>query len=232
MKDSDQRRAAPRWGTSRVEAFSDGVFAIAITLLVLEIKIDPSDYGHLGRALAHEWPAYLAYVTSFLTVGSVWIAHHALFSRLRYIDSVLLRINLLLLMVAAFLPFPTGVLAEALHASNRAERVAIGFYGLTALVIELVLRAGVRYAASQPHLAAEPPPDESPPVMDQPDSRWASLSAAVYSLAIVFGIVLVPRVAVVAYLAIAIRGALVVGGSGRLNIPWITNRLRRRPKPR
>jgi uncharacterized membrane protein len=231
MTDPDQRHATPRWGTGRVEAFSDGVFAIAITLLVLEIKIDPSDYGHLGTALAHEWPSYLAYVTSFLTVGSVWIAHHALFSRLRYIDPVLLRINLLLLMVAAFLPFPTGVLAEALHASNRAERVAIGFYGLTALAIELVLRAGVRYAAARPHLAAEPP-DESPPVVDQPASRWASLTAAVYSLAIVFGIVLAPRVAVIAYLAIAARGALVVGSSGRLNIPWITGRLRRRMKPR
>ena len=121
--ESHDRRAAghapPHWETNRVEAFSDGVFAIAITLLVLEINVAPSDFEHLGRALVDEWPAYLAYVTSFLTVGSVWIAHHDLFTRLRFIDPVMLRLNLLLLMAAAFLPFPTAVLAQSFHASDR-----------------------------------------------------------------------------------------------------------------
>ena len=63
-----------RWSTNRVEAFSDAVFAIAITLLVLEIRLEPGAYQHLGRALLDEWPSYLAYVTSFLTVGAVWLA--------------------------------------------------------------------------------------------------------------------------------------------------------------
>ena len=94
--------------TGRVEAFSDGVFAIAITLLVLEIRLEPEDFSHLFRALLDEWPAYLAYVTSFMTVGSVWIAHHRLFTRLRFVDPVLLRLNLLS-MAVAFLPFPTAV---------------------------------------------------------------------------------------------------------------------------
>ena len=102
-----------RWETARVEAFSDGVFAIAITLLVLEIGVDPADFDHLWQALADEWPSYLAYVTSFLTVGGVWLAHHRLFSHLRYVDPMLMRLNILLLMVASFLPFPTGLLAEA-----------------------------------------------------------------------------------------------------------------------
>ena len=84
MDDTGQERAPQRWATGRIEAFSDGVFAIAITLLVLDIKVDPSDYDHLARALGHEWPAYLAYVTSFLTVGSIWLAHHNLFTRLRF----------------------------------------------------------------------------------------------------------------------------------------------------
>src|ERR1700754_4994790 len=106
----DNLRMVPhRWETNRVEAVSDGVFAIAITLLVLEITIEPDQYDHLGRALLDEWPAYLAYATSFLTVGSVWIAHHSLYSHLRYIDPWLLRTNLLLLLAAAFLPFPTAV---------------------------------------------------------------------------------------------------------------------------
>jgi uncharacterized membrane protein len=78
------------------------VFAIAITLLVLDIRIEPSEYDELRDALLREWPAYLAYVTSFLTVGSVWLAHHNLFTHLRYVDPVLLRLNLLLLLAAAF----------------------------------------------------------------------------------------------------------------------------------
>jgi uncharacterized membrane protein len=79
-----------RWSTGRVEAFSDGVFAIAITLLVLEIGIDAGELEHPWQALADEWPSYLAYETSFLTIGSVWLAHHGLFSRLRSVDPVLM----------------------------------------------------------------------------------------------------------------------------------------------
>ena len=159
---SDRRRRPTtahqrqRWDKGRVEIFSDGVFAIAITLLVLDISVAPADYDHLRHALLHEWPAYLAYVTSFLTVGSVWIAHHSLFSRLRFIDPTLLRLNLLLLMTAAFLPFPTSVLAQALHHGGTAERTAVVFYGAAALVIEALLRAAQRYAASQHELQMEP----------------------------------------------------------------------------
>ena len=207
------------WSTNRVEAFSDGVLAIAITLLVLEIKIDPSEYDHLGRALVHEWPAYLAYATSFLTVGSVWIAHHSLFSRLRYIDPVLLRINMMLLLAAAFLPFPTGVLAQALHASAQAERVAIALYGATALVIELLLQAAVRYASERPDLVSES--GEGMPLALEPrrhrDFRtW--LSTAVYGAAIAFGILLFPKASAIAYLAVAVRGVFVVGDAGRLGL--------------
>jgi uncharacterized membrane protein len=81
-----------------VETFSDAVFAIAITLLVLEIKVVPAEFEHLRKALAHEWPQYLAYVTSFLTIGSVWVAHHNLYGRLPCIDAPMMRLNLLLLM--------------------------------------------------------------------------------------------------------------------------------------
>jgi uncharacterized membrane protein len=222
MADVRHEPAPQRWETNRVEAFSDGVFAIAITLLVLEINVDPSEYDHLGHALVHEWPAYLAYVTSFLTVGSVWIAHHNLFTRLRFIDPVMLRINLLLLMAAAFLPFPTAVLAQAFHASDAAERTAVGFYGLTALVIELLLRGAIRYAASQPDLAVAQPtqqPAPAPPV----ERGWgASLSALLYAVAILVGIFVFPKIAAVGYLAVAVRGVLVVGGEGRLGLRWLS----------
>src|SRR3954452_2909014 len=140
------------WSTGRVEAFSDGVLAIAITLLVLEIHIDPSALAEPWRAIAHEWPSYLAYVTSFLTIGGVWIAHHALFSHLAFVDSALMRLNLLILMVVSFLPFPTSLMAEALQGSERAERAAVIVYGATPAALELLAAAASRYAASNPKL--------------------------------------------------------------------------------
>ena len=121
-----------RWETGRVEAFSDGVFAIAITLLVLDIKIEPSQFDDLWRALGEEWPSYLAYVTSFLTVGGVWLAHHGLFSRLQAVDPVLMRLNLLLLMAVSFLPFPTGAHGRGAEGPSPAERAAVVVYGATA----------------------------------------------------------------------------------------------------
>ncbi len=209
-----------RWDTGRVEAFSDAVFAIAITLLVLDISIAPNDFGQLRQALVHEWPAYLAYVTSFLTVGSVWMAHHNLFSRLRFIDPTLLRFNLMLLMAAAFLPFPTSVLAQALHHGDTAERTAVVFYGAVALVIELVLRAAERYAAARPVLQAtgEPasPAARAEPVTDW--RRWAS--TLVYAVAILFAVFLFPKVAVVGYLAVGIRSVFVVGSEGQLSLDF------------
>jgi TMEM175 potassium channel family protein len=212
-----------RWDKGRVEIFSDGVFAIAITLLVLDISVAPSDYDHLRQALAHEWPAYLAYVTSFLTVGSVWIAHHGLFSRLRFIDPTLLRLNLLLLMTAAFLPFPTSVLAQALHHGDTAERTAVVFYGAAALVIELLLRAAERYAGSRPDLQLEPTTATPAPehVHLTGWRRWAS--TALYAAAILFGVFLFPRVAVIGYLAVGIRSVFVAGSAGRLslNLDWL-----------
>ncbi|HTP23130.1 MAG TPA: TMEM175 family protein [Solirubrobacteraceae bacterium] len=209
-----------RWDTGRVEAFSDGVFAIAITLLVLDIKV--TDFEHLRKALANEWPAYLAYVTSFTTVGSVWLAHHNLFSRLRYIDATLLRLNLLLLMATAFLPFPTSVLAEALHTGESAERTAVAFYGAAALVIELLLRRAVLYAESRPDL--EFGADTAPTVATEPRPHakgWrAWVSTALYVMAIVFGVFVFPRIAVIGYLVVGIRSVFVVGSEGRLSFDF------------
>ncbi|MGH2886390.1 MAG: TMEM175 family protein [Solirubrobacteraceae bacterium] len=211
-----------RWDKTRVEIFSDGVFAIAITLLVLDITVAPADYDHLRHALLNEWPAYLAYVTSFLTVGSVWIAHHNLFSRLRFIDPTLLRLNLLLLMAAAFLPFPTSVLAQALHHSGTAERTAVVFYGAAALVIELVLRGAQRYAGSRPELATKAAADQAelPPAWPHVTGWRAWMSAALYAVAILFGVFLFPRIAVIGYLAVGIRSVFVVGSEGRLSLDF------------
>src|SRR3954447_16101893 len=177
-----------RWSTGRLEAFSDGVLAIAITLLVLEIKIEPSGFDHLWRALAHEWPSYLAYVTSFLTIGAVWLAHHALFVRLRAIDAVLMRLNLLLLMAVSFLPFPTGLMAEALRESDSAERAAVVVYGVLAGTIELLLANASRCAAAHPELLR--PGAGAPP---RGDRGRGGFRFGLYGVLLLAGVLLLPR---------------------------------------
>ncbi|MEV4122002.1 TMEM175 family protein [Micromonospora sp. NPDC049645] len=126
----------PQQGTSRLSrspgrllAFSDGVFAIAVTLLVLEIQ-PPRDFGHLVRGLGALWPSYLAYTLSFLLIGQVWVNHHVMFDRVRHVDRGVLFLNTLLLMVIAFLPFSTSLLAEALRA-EQGLRASVVVYGGT-----------------------------------------------------------------------------------------------------
>jgi uncharacterized membrane protein len=204
-----------QWSTARVEAFSDGVFAIAITLLVLEIGVDSAALADdPWRVLADEWPSYLAYMTSFLTIGSVWLAHHGLFSRLRSVDPTLMRLNLLLLMVVSFLPFPTGLMAEALRETDAAERAAIVVYGATALAIETLLAAASRYARARSELLAEPEPQPPRPIVQ----RRSFLSGAGYGLAILAGALLLPKIAAFAYLAVAARAVVFPEGEGRLTL--------------
>jgi uncharacterized membrane protein len=117
---------ADRFSSSRLEAFSDGVISIAATLLVLEIAVPESGFDDLWQAIGDQWPSYLAYTTSFFTIGALWTAHHGLFRRLESADARMLHLNLLLLWVVAFLPFPTKLAAEALrHESEDPERAAV-----------------------------------------------------------------------------------------------------------
>src|SRR5919108_1729971 len=109
--------------TARLEAFSDGVFAIAITLLVLEIRL-PEGEGPLWNVLGELWPSYLAYVLSFVTIGIMWANHHAIFRLIARASHGLIVANLFLLMTIAFLPFPTGVLAEHLPHAGIDQRSA------------------------------------------------------------------------------------------------------------
>jgi uncharacterized membrane protein len=131
--------------TTRLEAFSDGVFAIAITLLVLEIKVPPPDTV-LGTELLQLWPSYLAYIVSFLVIGAIWMNHHAMFHHIVRVDGTLLLLNVLHLMLIAFLPFPTAVLAEAFH-REMDESVAAAFYGGILTVIGIFVNVMWRHAA-------------------------------------------------------------------------------------
>jgi uncharacterized membrane protein len=130
--------------TNRIEAFSDGVFAIAITLLIIEIH-PPEDTSRLGHQLLDLWPSYLGYLISFLLIGLVWANHHQMFDHIARGDRVLIFINTPLLMDVVFLPFVTGVLASALR-NGEGERVAVVLYGGTLTVGGVFFNAVWEYA--------------------------------------------------------------------------------------
>ena len=120
--------------TNRAEAFSDGVFAIAATLLVLELKIPHVEPGGLSEALLERWPSYATYVVSFLTIGIIWVNHHAVMDRIKSVNRPLLFLNLVFLMAVAVIPFPTALLADYLQAGHD-ERLAAAVYGATMAVM-------------------------------------------------------------------------------------------------
>lgn len=127
--------------SSRVETFSDGVFAIAITLLILEIKVpEVGTHGDLWDALGAQWPSYAAYVVSFLVIGIVWINHHQVFGYVALVDRTLTFLNLLLLLVVAAVPWPTAMLAEYLR-EDQASHVAAAVYSLLMVVVALTFQA-------------------------------------------------------------------------------------------
>jgi TMEM175 potassium channel family protein len=115
-------------GVARVVAISDGVVAIAVTLLVLEIR-PPGDSRDLLHGLLALWPSYLAYVVTFMLIGQIWANHHVMFDHIRSADRLVLLLNTLLLMDIAFLPFAASVLAQALR-DGQGERTAVVFHAI------------------------------------------------------------------------------------------------------
>jgi uncharacterized membrane protein len=109
--------------SSRVEAFSDGVFSIAITLLVLELAV-PAVRGEIGARLIDEWVSYVAYLAAFGTIGVLWMGHHTVFSRIRAVDAGLLWRNLVLLLTVSIVPFPTAVIASAYRIGTSGDQAA------------------------------------------------------------------------------------------------------------
>jgi uncharacterized membrane protein len=131
--------------TSRIEAFSDGVFAIAITLLILEIKIPSAGSGNLALQLLRQWPSYVAFVLSFAFIGIMWINHHRLFTHIKRSNNVLLFLNLLLLLGVTAVPFPTAVLAQHLGSGN--QRTAAILYHGTYFAIAIFFNILWKYAS-------------------------------------------------------------------------------------
>jgi uncharacterized membrane protein len=150
--------------TFRLEAFADAVFAIAITLLIIEVHLPPPDevarVGGLGSALLHLWPSFLGYTISFVVIGIMWANHHNLMKLVSRLDHTFITLTLLLLLCVAFLPFPTAVMAE--HLTNPHERsVAVAFYCGSFTVTALVYFVMWWHAARDRRLIAHDVPDEA-----------------------------------------------------------------------
>jgi len=142
--------------TGRIEAFSDGVFAIAVTLLVLELKVpqlaEDAGSAELWSALLSRWPSYAAYLVSFTTILIVWVNHHRLFTIIQRSDSRFLFLNGLLLLVVTTIPFPTALLAEFFLKPS--APVACALYSGTFVLLALAFNAFWRYAAYRNRLLA------------------------------------------------------------------------------
>jgi uncharacterized membrane protein len=148
MNDAVVERELP--SRNRTEAFSDGVMAIAITLLVLEIKVPAvGPHESLAHALAQQWPKYATFAVSFVTIGIMWINHHALFENIARVDRRLSFINLFLLMAISFVPFPTAVLGDYVRVSHNGH-VAAAIYGVNMLLV------GIGFLGMWIHLRARP----------------------------------------------------------------------------
>jgi uncharacterized membrane protein len=194
--------------TSRLEAFSDGVFAIAITLLVLELHV-PTGHEALLKGLEHEWPRYLGYFVSFTFIGGVWVAHSTLTRFIKAADPDLMRLNLMLLLFVSFLPFTTAIAATHLFASNltlheatvstSTERVAVVVFGLNLTLAALMVYLVLRHAARTPDIAADDLAEEELQAFATQRRSAVLLQAS----ATIVGVFL-PLLAVVFYLALAV----------------------------
>ncbi len=130
--------------TARLETFADGVFAIAATLLIIDVTADAPG-GALGATLQHSWPQYAAYAVSFLTIGIMWVNHHACLQVIDHTDRRWLFINISLLACIAFVPFPTKLIAE--HLRDDGLRAAALTYGFTMIATSICFGTFWFYAA-------------------------------------------------------------------------------------
>ena len=180
---------------NRMEGFSDGVFGFAMTLLVVDIVLHPPGTP-LQQAL-DAWPAYLAYLTSFLTIGGAWLLHTALTEQLARIDQLFLRLNLLVLLAVVLLPFPTRLVSEALTNTGH-ERVFVTMYGLTLLAIRLLGSALDAYARYE-HLYSPGGEDEE---LQSTQRKFLPVVTG-YVIAIIIGLLL-PVAAAALYAGLAV----------------------------
>jgi uncharacterized membrane protein len=193
--------AAPMSGppTIRTETFSDGVLAIAITLLVLELRVPSVKPGDtLADALLDMWPKYAVFAISFVTIGIMWINHHVLFDRVAFVDRRLQFCNLFLLLTIVFVPFPTAVLGDYVREGENAKAAA-ALYGVNLFLV------GVGFMLLWLHLAHRPHQLKPPWSRSDVDRalRRTVIGPATYGLGVVLSFAS-------AWAALTLYGALVV----------------------
>jgi uncharacterized membrane protein len=139
--------------TGRLETFADGVFAIAATLLILNVRLIPTaDCTVLACQILHAWPSYVAYAVSFLTIGIIWVNHHNVMRQIAKADRTFLMITVLFLMVVAFIPFPTQLVAEHISGAFDDAQAATVTYGITLTLTAVLFNAVWFYAARRNRL--------------------------------------------------------------------------------
>jgi uncharacterized membrane protein len=191
--------------TGRLETFADGVFAIAITLLVLGIAL-PTPEEDLGGALLRQWPEFLAYVVSFLTIGIMWVQHHRLFTIIGRSNPTFAMINVVFLMFLAFVPYPTGVLAQRLGSGVDAQGATL-LYGATMVCIAIMFNTIWLYASSRDgHLLRRAPSAER-----RAEARGYRYGAPIYLLITLIALVS-PIVSLIGFGAFAAYWALPISG--------------------
>lgn len=193
--DSGDRTTGRLLPLNRLEAFSDGVFAIVITLLVLELAV-PEEATDLWRALTDEWPAYLGYFVSFSFIGGAWIAHSNMTRFIRAADAALMRLNLLLLLFVSFLPFTTSLMAT--HLTDKEGALAVVLFGIN-LTLAAAMVIVVGGYVGRTGLAADDVAEEELRAFERERRIALALQAAATALALVL-----PVAAVVVFLAISV----------------------------
>jgi uncharacterized membrane protein len=196
--------------SDRAEAFSDAIFAITITLLVLEIPRPPLDEPDLGRHLLDAWPEYAAFAVSFVYVGALWLNHHALFARIGRVDLRLHWINLFILGTSALLPFSTAVLAGAFgtDAPTANQEAAVALYALVALL------TSAAWIPVFPHLSRHPEllerPEEGDLIAAQRSRPWVGVAS--YAAAGILGWLVSPILALVLFIWMIVYHAVTSEG--------------------
>ncbi|MBO9532039.1 MAG: DUF1211 domain-containing protein [Solirubrobacteraceae bacterium] len=196
--------------SDRAEGFSDAIFAITITLLVVEIPRPPIDEPHLGRHLLDAWPEYAAFGVSFVYIGALWLNHHALFARIGRVDLRLHWINLFILGTSALLPFSTAVLAGAFSADapTSNQEAAVALYALVALLTSAAWIPVFPHLSRHPELLANP--EEGDLIAAQSSRPWVGVAS--YGAAGISGWLVSPIVALalfvwmIAYHAVTSEG--------------------------
>jgi TMEM175 potassium channel family protein len=169
-------------GTARFEAFSDGVFAIAATLLVLEFSVKTGkDAPDLGSQLLDLWPSYLAYVTSFVTIGIIWMNHHHTVSLIGRTDRTFQFLNIVLLLTIAFLPFPTKLVAQFL--GHDGEKAAALAYTATFVLMSVIYNTWWRYASTGRRLITDGVPDSALRAISRAFNPGVPMYTAVFIIA-------------------------------------------------